>query len=221
MKLKFLILTLCFMFSLSIPVAAAGKGYVVEIPEDYTVSYGEGKNDEVAQIIGMDDEKFKNYFNANGLLFIAVKEDNSAQIRFSKYQNEFSGKLGNLKNLSESEFSEIAEKLSKGKDYSRVTAGEQTFIALSETLKDSGGEYTSTQYITVKNGNVYQLSCYNEGVEVNEEIEGIFSSLRFSDSGNYTWLYTMIILASVFLFGVIAFMVKGIIADLKKEEKDE
>ncbi len=220
MKIKFLVLTLCFIFFFSLPVSAASKGYIAEIPEEFFVSYGGEKDDAVAKIIGMDDEKYNNYFKANGLLFIAVKEDNSVQIRFSKYRNEFSEKLGNLSNLNENEFGEIAEKLAKEKDYSRVTAGEQPFIKVSEILKDSGGEYTSTQYITVKNGDVYQLSCYNKGERVTEEVENIFSTLRFSESGNYNWLYTMIILASVILGGVIIVMIKGIITDLKKEEND-
>ncbi|MBQ8203587.1 MAG: hypothetical protein IJZ75_04840 [Clostridia bacterium] len=218
MKIKFLILTLCFMFSLSLPVAAAGKGYVIELPEEYIVSYGESKEDKVAEIFGMEDEKYKNYFSSNGMLFIAVKEDNSAQLRFSKYTNEFSAQLGNLSNLNDGEFKEIAEKLSKGREYKTLKSGEQTFIAITETLKDSGGEYTSIQYITVKNGYVYQLSCYNAGDSVSEEIENIFSTLKFSESNNFNWLYAMIIVACVILAGVIVIMIKGIVSDLKKPE---
>ncbi len=221
MKIRVLILTLCFIFLFSCPVSAESKGYTVEIPEEFYVSYGNSKDDMVAKIIGMDQEKYNNYFIANGILFIAVKEDNSAQIRFSRYRNEFSEKLGNLSNLNEQEFGEIAEMLSKGKSYSSKRSGEQPFIAISEKLSDSGGEYVSTQYITVKNGNIYQLSCYNKGDKVSEEIDNVFSSLRFSKSDNFTWLYTMIILASIILGGVIIIMIKGIVGDLKKQENDE
>ena len=216
MKFKFILLTLLLMVIMALPVSAAGRGYTVEFPEDYVFSYGNAKPDSVAQIIGMDSEKFSNYFKSNGLLFIAVKEDNSVQIRFSKYSNEFSQKLGNMENLNDKEFSEIASKLAGNKTYEKEASGEQTFICIKENLKDSGGEYVSTQYITVKNGNIYQLSCYNNGSETEGEITEIFNSLSFSSSDNFNWLYTMIFLAVIILGAVIIIMVKGIVTDLRK-----
>ena len=217
MKFKFILLTLLLMVIMALPVSAASKGYTVEFPEGYVVSYGNVKNDDpVAEIIGMDNEKYSNYFKSNGLLFIAVKEDNSVQLRFSKYSNEFSQKLGNMGNLNDKEFAQIANKLAGDKSYKKEISGEQTFICIKENLKDSGGEYVSTQYITVKNGNVYQLSCYNEGKEVSDDIINIFNSLSFSSSNNFNWLYTMIFLTVIFLGAVIIIMVKGIVTDLKK-----
>ncbi len=216
MKFKFILLTLVLAVIMALPVSAAGKGYNIEFPEDYVVSYGNTKSDPVAKIIGMDSEKYSNYFKSNGLLFIAAKEDNSVQIRFSKYTNEFSQKLGNMGNLNDNEFSEIADKLVGDKPYTKEVSGEQIFISVTENLKDSGGEYVSTQYITVKNGNVYQLSCYNSGNEINGEITDIFKSLSFSQSNNFNWVYTMIVLAVVFFAAVIIIMIKGIITDLRK-----
>lgn len=216
MKIKFILLTVLLMIIMALPVSAAGKGYVIEFPEDYVVSYGDTKSDPVAEIIGMDSEKYANFFKSNGLLFIAVKKDNSVQIRFSKYSNEFSQKLGNMGNLSDKEFKEIAEKLAGEKSYTKEISGEQTFIAVTEKLKDSGGEYVSTQYITVKNGNVYQLSCYNSGTKIDSDIGDVFNSLRFSQSDNFNWVYTMIILACVVLAAVIIIMIKGIVTDLRK-----
>ncbi len=216
MKFKFILLTLLLMVIMALPVSAAGKGYSIEFPEDYAVSYGNTKSDPVAKIIGMDSEKYSNYFKSNGLLFIAVKEDNSVQIRFSKYSNEFSQKLGNMGNLSDKEITQIANKLAEDKYYTKEISGEQTFICIKENLKDSGGEYVSTQYITVKNGNVYQLSCYNNGNETKSEITHIFKSLSFSSSNNFNWLYVMIFLAVIILGAVIIIMVKGIVTDLRK-----
>ncbi len=202
---------LCF----SVISVCADSEISIEIPEDFTVNYAENGFSSVAKKTGMDEKALESYAEQNGIMFIAVNSDNSSQFRLSKSQNAFSKKVKDISALDENAIGEFAKSLSDQSPQMRTVSGIK-YITFTETLSDSGGEYTAYQMITVKNEYIYQFSCYNSGGTVDNQTEKIVLSLKINDAVPYSpWQKVKIGAIIVLLAGVIAIMVIGIVRDIK------
>lgn len=202
---------------IGINVSAASREYNIALGHDFTVGYPEGDLNELSEIIGKSKDELKGYCESNGVLFIAVNADNTIQIRLSAFKSEFSVKAGDIHSLDSEGLSLFAETLSSDTDYTVFETQNTTFLKFTANLSDSGGDYTSTQYVTLSNGKVYQLSCYNSG---NTESPDIKSAAESFSVGKNTAsnLRQKVLIAAVLiaLAGVIVAMAVGIIKDLKR-----
>ena len=95
---------ICAFFAvlmLTVPVFAATTVTQITAPKGF-YTYQSGQDAEsTAKILGMTAAELENYCTENGIIFIAVNEDNTKQIRLSVTESAFSGSIGNLSNLSD------------------------------------------------------------------------------------------------------------------------
>ena len=165
---------------LMIPVSAAGK-ISIDAGDEFTV-YGEDSG-KAAEILGMSETELDGYVSQNNIVYLAVNEDNTKQIRLTVAATAFSESTGNLSLLSDSEIKELIPDITgdsavKGKI---IESGGQKFVLSRVSSEDSGGGYTLARYFTVAGNNEYILSFYtSEGVS-EDYIKSVFESLDSDD----------------------------------------
>lgn len=179
-----------------------GNGFTIEVSNSYAVATKASEVDIVAARLNMEEDAVAAHFKGNALVFIAVSSDGKTQIRISRFTDNFSSAVYDTENLTDEQAAQMISLYSASYDAAEVIeSGGRKFAQTVETLKDSGGVYTATQYVTVGGGRTYVISCYNEGNGTSEEIENIFStfaledmSTRISNYGKYRkWLLPLII----------------------------
>ncbi len=186
MKLKVLalvILAVLLIFTLN--VMAVGSVKIDVGDEFFTFS---ANADEVCKIVGQSKEELRNYCTLEGILFLAVNEKNTKQIKVSCKKTTFSESVGNISLLSETEIEEIATVLVKNLSDVSIEIKDknsQKFIRTQQTLKDSGGEYIQVNYITVADESIYTLSFYTSGEESVDYVSSVFASFDCDEFLNY------------------------------------
>ncbi len=210
----FFAVLLLFQFS----VYAQSEDYTINFDSSFTVGYTDKDLGEVAKITGMDKTALSDYCKQNGVSFVAVNKDNTEQMRLFIYQTELSKQAKDFNNLSSEALNELAKEIGIG-DFVTEKSGGSEYMKFTETLEDSGGKYTSCQYITVKNGKVYQFSTYNSGETQSETVKKCFNSLIINSESSVFSVRQKIIIGAVIsvLAAVIIIMIIGIIKDLKKQ----
>lgn len=180
-----------------------GNGFTIEVNNSYAVATKSSEVDIVADRLGMEEDAVAAHFKENALVFIAVSGDGKTQIRISRFTDNFSSKVYDAENLTEEQASQMISLYSTSYDAADVIeSGGRKFAKTTELLKDSGGVYTATQYVTVGGGRTYVISCYNADDGTSEEIEDIFSTFTVEDMStrisNYEkyrkWLLPVIII---------------------------
>lgn len=210
-----------------VPVNAMANASVKmkNIDEEFYIFTEVKDKEKVSKIIGESQEELKNYCANNGIVYLAVNDDNSKQIRISRTKSNFSEKIGNLSFLTNDEIKDIfMGDIKNSSKYRFAEKNSQKFIVLENIYSDSGGKFVLTQYITVANENLYTLSFYTaEGVDTGY-IENVFSNygcdsfLNFNSNSNsgYTFLIVTALLALLALW-----IVYTIIRDLLRGEKEK
>ena len=97
------------------------------------------------------------------------------------------------------------------------------YIQISKLEEDAGGEYISSQFITVCNGKIYNISFYNDGKKLDKNCYKILDTFEVMRSSvpQKAPMYIIVIIA----FGiavsatVIIIMILGIIKDEKKKNE--
>lgn len=187
------------VFALSVlcafPALAAVLDYSIKVGREYETVY-DGEFDNIPEVLSMSAEDVKKYFDENSLLFLAVNSDNSSQIKLSCRKDGFSQKTKDFARLDDAALESIAKDMYGKGDCKIEESNKVKYISYLEKLKDSGGSYTSIQYITVKDGKLYQLSFYNSGDEVPLSVDTVFKSFElYGESGDkYFWQKNLILL---------------------------
>lgn len=180
-----------------------GNGFTIEVSNSYAVATKASEVDIVAARLNMEEDAVASYFKENELVFIAVSSDGKTQIRISRLTDDFSSAVYDAENLTDKQAAQMISLYSESYDTADVIeSGGRKFAKTAETLKDSGGVYTATQYVTVGGGETYVISCYNAGNGTSAEVEDIFSTFALEDMStrinNYDkygkWLIPFIII---------------------------
>ena len=188
-------------------------------------------NKDLLEKIGYSEKAFDNYLQKNGIIYFALNDDNTKQIIIMCRQTTFSQNLNNLSDLGEDGINTLAgEVLPKDyKDYEILRVGDTVYIQLATTSSDSGGNFYTFQYFTVKNGYLYS-ACFNYGgsydqsaAELTEEyikslkIDSATASGGGGENIFFIILVIIIIAAAAFLIIRLAF---SLTKDLRKVKKD-
>ena len=178
------------MLLLSINVSAdtKTKEFKIDTPKGFTEVYRLENLSKAAKILGMSDGELSEFLKKNEITYFAVSNDKSTQIRLSGVEDNFGKTVGEMNNLNNKQLKDLIKTLKKESTakFSIDTSNGRNYIKSSSLLKDSGGEYTVTQYITVVNGKTYYLTCYNSGTKTSGEIKSVFSNLIIYDVLNKT-----------------------------------
>ena len=221
MKIKILFAVLLAVVVL-FPISAAANASVdmKDIDETFYVFSNASDREKVSKITGEETEDLKEYCSSNGIIYLAVNEDNSKQIIISRTKSNFSEKLGNISFLTDGEIEDVfAEDIKASSKYKLTEKNSQKFIVFENRYSDSGGKYTLTSFVTVANENLYTLSFYTSENSDTEYMEKVFdgyecdSFLNHNSNSNngYTLIIVTVLLALLALW-IIYTLVRDLIS---------
>ncbi len=212
------------MFSFT---ASAKKMEIVKSinPEGDFYIYGE-HSDKVASALGMEQDALEEYLNQNGVVYLAVNEDNTKQIRVTSVTTDFSNSVINISGLSNDSITALIPDITGIKDAKGevILKDGQKFVKTQFKTKDSGGEYILTEYFTVANRMCIALSFYTKATADTDYIEKTFESFSsplFITAKKESGPIGFIVLAAAIIFGMACVVIVfTIIRDIKKENKE-
>ena len=203
-----------------ITVFAAAEDYSVTASSGFTVAYYGEDMAKAAKIMGLSEKELKTLCRENDVQFVAVNADNSVQIRLSRYQTELSKKTEDLSSLSDSLVEELFSDIGENK-YVKATLGNTVFFKMTENLSDSGGNYVSDQYVTVKNGYVYLVSVYRAESADTEAAEAFLQGIRINRTVIFSNKQKILVASAIAVLVIlIGFMVRGIIKDVRIQKRE-
>ncbi len=203
----------------------------IDIPNGYSY-ITQSAIDENLQLIGeinFSRNDFEEYLRENKIILFAYNSDNKNEIiiKFDKdvWEDDFDIDL-----LDEEGFEKIAQTLSSGLDYEKVTLGENVFIRTNITGNDNGGDFNAVRYITVQKGNLISVEFMFSG-NINAEntvfSENIISTFdtpkstdtvkKASDGVNDVAVKCLIIAAVLVGIAVAVYVAVTLIIDLRKK----
>lgn len=215
MKIKILALIVVLTTLLSVNVYAAGYEYTLSPGDGFTSANRGDDLTDIAKKLNMTTKELDKYFDEYGLLYLAVSDDIKTQIKLSAVTDEFSSAVSDISYLSDDQLKEFINAISSDgkKPYEMVTNLDRKYIKVKNTLQDSGGIYTATQYITICDSKTFYLFCYNEGEDTSKEVQKIFKSFSLNAAPDTT--VNIFIIAGIAFFTALAFiMIIGIIRSL-------
>ena len=209
------------MFSLAVSAAE-----ITENPGKEFYVYGEKEtNEKIAEILEETVDTLNNYCHNNGIIYLAVNEKNTKQIRLTENSTAFSQSVGELSNLSNDKITALAPEIAgTGFHTETVENGGRKFIKATALSQDSGGKFTLIQYITVTAKKEYVLSFYTAAGDGTDYTEQVFSALSFGEntvpkSEKKPYGYVFLALTVIFvLFG--AYIVYTLIRDIKADRRE-
>lgn len=188
-------------------------------------------NAELLEKIGYTEKAFDNYLSKNGIIYFALNDDNTKQIIIMCKQTTFSQNLNNLSDLGEEGINTLAgEVLPKDyKDYAILRVGDTVYLQLATTSSDSGGNFYTIQYFTVKNGYLYS-ACFNYsgGYDPNaaDTTDQYIKALKIesatadSSGGQNIFFIILVIIIIVAAVLLIVSLALSLTKDLRKAKKD-
>lgn len=210
------------MLLFSLTVNATSYEYNISPGEDFTcVSYGDDMTD-IAQKLNMTADELNAYFNKNGLLYLAVSDDTSTQIRLSAFTDNFSSTVCDISHLNEEQLNEFMNSISDNveTDCTITDNNGRKYVTVTNTLNDSGGVYTVTQYVTICDSKTFYLSCYNNGTETSEQVKNIFNNFSLNsvttEKSGFDIKFVFIVAGIVIFLGLAVVTVISIIRNHNK-----
>ncbi len=196
-------------------VLLIGCSFSVLAEDDFLV-YGKDDIDRFCEVLNMDAGAIKDYCDENNITYFAINKDNTKQIKRTELVDAFSQKAVDLSVLDDNEILKLAGDISGFPDAKGEVINHQNlkFLKLRLESKDSGGNYTLTEYITVKDAKKVMLTFYTAKNESEEYIDKVFSE-QFQKETNYTPFLTVGIIIFIFI-GLVA--TAFIIKDLRQKD---
>lgn len=217
MKYRILTVLLVLLALFSLSVSAASYEYSISPGDDFTAAQHGDDLTEISQKLNMSVDDLNTYFNKNGILYIAISDDAKTQVRLSAFTDNFSSLANDISYLNDDALNEFISAVSEdGENNCKIIVNNnRKFIVVKDTLKDSGGVYTVTQYITICNSKTFYLSCYNSGEDTSEQIDSVFKSLTINsiqtNKNNDNTVLIFIALGILILSTISVVMIIGII----------
>ena len=210
---------------LTVSVFAASGEFDISAPRGFC-SYRMGQSaEDMAKILGMNAYELENYCVSDGILYLAVNENNTKQIRVSISESEFSSGISNLSNLSEDKITALIPDITGADSGEIVTKNGQSFIKITETSSDFGGEYSVISYVTVAAKKDYVLSFYTSTGTSTDYVEKVFKSFSADDfykESNPKSYFGYVIIAAIALLALVsAYIIFTLVRDIKNERKEK
>ncbi len=178
MKTKVLILSLVIALLLSFSVSAEGVSFGISVPEGFIESTADNNVEAAAEKLNLEAYDLKECFNNDGLIYLAVSQDAKTQVKLLcfNFNNAFSSKVDDISSLDQEGLDSFVKAVAGNNEFEIAENNGRKFVKIKNTLTDSGGDYTVTQYVTIANNMTYYLVCYNDGLDTANEVVEIFES---------------------------------------------
>lgn len=215
--LAFAVLTLSLTLSAAEITENPGKEFLV---------YGDKQsNEKIAEILEETADSLDNYCYNNGIIYLALNEKNTKQIRLYENSTAFSESVGELTSLSDDKIAALAPEIA-GDGFHTETVAQNgiKFIKATALSEDSGGKFTLIQYITVTSKKEYTLSFYTaSGRKYRLRRKGFFYPFlrrgRCEKDREKPYGYIFMALTVIFaLFG--AYIVYTLIRDIRADRAE-
>ncbi len=224
MKTKIFVLSIVLVLLFGFCVQAQEAEFNISVPNDFTVVYKGDNVDTLANQLNIDKSALTEYFTKKGTIYFAASTDGKTQVRISCFNDNFSSEVGDISRLDQTGINEFLSAVGDDKDANIVENNDRKFVVIKSRLKDSGGTYTVTQYVTIANNKTYYLSCYNDGEDISKQIEDVFKSFSITlpdiDVPDFA-TQKLIVYIGIALFSVIAIVMIISILKSKLNEKGE
>ena len=224
-RISAIVFILLFSFNISV-FAKTVETPTIEPFGDF-ISY-QNDSEKVSDILGIENSKIKEHCNTNNVIYLAVNEDNTKQIRLAASVTDFSNSIVNINNLTNEKIKSIISEITGFENVKGniVEKNGQKFLRIDVKTNDSGGEYILTQYITVANKTRYILSFYTNPSADIDYIDKTFDSYSaseiFNNSEEKTDIVIYVVIAAfILLLSLCVFICYTIIRDIRKDKNKE
>lgn len=189
MKSKLICFFTVILVLLSTVTITAGaielKNYNInfELPKEFTVITDNNikENSEFLKEINFTENSFKDYISANNIVLFASTQDKSFQIVVNAVETEFSKQTENLSYLDDNYIARLIPKLvTSDVPVTQIKQiNENKYIMASKQGSDKAGSYRYTQYLTIKNKLLYNITfSYTENGQANlQKTEELINNL--------------------------------------------
>lgn len=211
----------------------------ITIPDDYVVLKKDNAKEKVDFIesLGYSVDSFKASLlptknNPTETLFLAVKQNKESQIALKTWATDFSKKVVDFSGLDDSSLFKTAEELISTEKTNKkiVLANGMKLVEVRSESKDSGGDFCSVQYLTVRSGRFYSLNFTFPGKIDAQKVQSAWDTLVTMHIGNNqeaaSWdfdsILTMVILGVGILVSLIVavLIIISVVKDIKKRRAD-
>lgn len=109
------------------------------------------------EVLGMEAEEFEKYLTDNYIRLFGVDNNNEFVFEITSSETEFSKVIKDFKNIKETDIKDFADSM-KFVSYNIETLGEVPYIVGQYPSDDSENSAVVSQYITVKQGQLYVIT---------------------------------------------------------------
>lgn len=187
---------------------------------------------ELIESFGYTVSSFKNYLSLNQMLFFATDPQNGLQISCKTWESDFSADTEDLSYLSEDMMDSVAGKIVTGKDasYKTVSVGTLRLLEIRTEGKDSGGAFSSIQYVTIRNGAFYSVNVAFSGKLEESKVQtawNLICTLQIKNKASATaWdvssVFEMVLIWVLILLALVAIVIVilSFIRDIRARRAD-
>lgn len=180
--------TVIFVLLSAVTISASAielKNYNInfDLPKEFTVITHNNikENSEFLKEINFTENSFKDYISANNIVLFASTQDKSFQIVVNAVETEFSKQTENLSYLDDNYIARLIPKLVTGDvPVTQIKQiNENKYVMASKQSSDKAGSYRYTQYLTIKNKLLYNITfSYTESSQANlQKTEELINNL--------------------------------------------
>ena len=200
-------LVFCEMYS-----AAQNYGeFSIDLPQDFYYADEYADKTKISEITGVSVTELEEHYKQNNIKLFALDKENKVQIKISSFADDFSSKTVDFSKYNDEQLKDIAKNILNNEqalNLKIVSSNNHKFLTAKEAHKDSGGEYTVTQYITVVNGKNYSLTVFAPIDYSSDYADEIFESFKLESkvikAEKKIHLSDVIILLLIISFAIIA-----------------
>ncbi len=175
------------------------------------------KEKELIESFGYTVSSFKNYLTINQIILFAADPQSGLQISVKTWDSDFALDTIDLAYLSDETLDSVASKIvtAKGAEYKTVSVGSLRWIEIRTGGTDSGGDFSSVQYVTIRNGAFYSVNVAFSGklddAKVQTAWDLICSTSIKSKKPATAWdvssIFEMILIWALILLAIVAIII--------------
>lgn len=227
MKYRVLTIIVIIMMLFSITVSAQGYEYKISSGTDFISAKSDDDLTALSQKLDVTSEQLSEYFQENGIIYLAVSDIEKSQIKISVSSDDFSSQVTDISQLDDQSLAEFAKLFGGEEETQIVTNNGRKYICTKSTKTADNITFTVTQYVTICNQKTFYFTAYNEGEDISALITSAFESFELNENTdqspakiNYTLWIALTVIGAV-IFAVIAvIMIVKIIASVKNKNEN-
>ena len=235
-----MLLALILAVFMAIPASAVSLDeykFNMEIDEGYQILTEDNiqKSDELVSSLGHNIDSMKQYFKQNSLILFAISEDGKRQIQVTCIETELSKQLNDISLMDEGDALGFVGKFIKADNISSVslvTIGDMKLYEAASTDKDSGGNFATVQYVTIRGGKLYTIGFFESAASISAEFKDFAQktintlSIKGSQSGDFSGtenIAEMIIVGLLILLAAVVLIITvvSLIRDFARYDENE